>query len=260
MSFNRNQTDRLIFNGHNLSTLVSCEVQRPILPPIEVKTAAIPGRTDELVKSVKRLPYDLPIKVHLRSDNRYSIKDVRRQLAKALWADEPKALYLPDDPTRYLLAIVTGNTMLDELTDDTPETTVNFHIVDPDFFGKKRMVRLGVDDNQLLCGRVNAGGNLPSYPIIAISIKEEISDFSIWCFHFGDAGIYAEDNISFYQTFQPGTTLVIDMKNECVLRNGYQVPVDILSTFFSISDIVEINTNLASSAAEVRVEWRERWL
>ena len=100
---------------------------------------SVPGRHGEVFKSAYRGGYDLP-------------------LAAALWTDEPAPLYLPDDPTRYLLAIVSGSTDLDEITDDCPTTTVTFHIGDPDYYGQKR--RMEVSAGNIY---VNAGGNRPAY-------------------------------------------------------------------------------------------------
>ena len=111
-----------------------------------------------IFKSAYRGGYDLPVEIWLRTEDRREVAEARHKLAAALWTDEPAALYLPDDPTRYLLAIVSGSTDLDEITDDCPTTTVTFHIGDPDYYGQRR--RMEVSAGNIY---VNAGGNRPAY-------------------------------------------------------------------------------------------------
>ena len=47
----RAQTDRVIFNGHDLSALVSCKVNRPIMAPVNANFESVSGRHGELFKS-----------------------------------------------------------------------------------------------------------------------------------------------------------------------------------------------------------------
>ena len=117
---------------------------------------SVPGRHGEVFKSAFRTGYDLPVEIWLRSEDRRKVADVRHRLAEALWTDEPAALYLPDDPTRYLMAIVAGGTDLGEITDDCPTTTVTFHVGDPDFYGRRRRMEVSSGDVHL-----DAGGNPP---------------------------------------------------------------------------------------------------
>lgn len=154
----RNQHDRIIFNGTDLSKLVYCKVRRPIMATVNATFESVPGRHGEVFKSAYRGGYDLPVEIWLRTEDRREVAEMRHKLAAALWTDEPAPLYLPDDPTRYLLAIVSGSTDLDEITDDCPTTTVTFHIGDPDYYGQKR--RMEVSAGNIY---VNAGGNRPAH-------------------------------------------------------------------------------------------------
>lgn len=138
----RAQTDRVIFNGHDLSALVSCKVNRPIMAPVNANFESVSGRHGELFKSAYFGGYDLPVDIWLRSDDRRDAAAVRHALAELLCTDEPAPLVLPDDPTRYLLAIVSGSTDLGEITDACPSTTVTFHVGDPFYYGNKRRVEV----------------------------------------------------------------------------------------------------------------------
>ena len=89
----RAQTDRVLFNGHDLSAFVSCKVSRPIMPPVNVTLESIGGRDGELFKAAHFGGYDLPVDVWLRSDERRDAATVRHALAKMLCTDEPAPFY-----------------------------------------------------------------------------------------------------------------------------------------------------------------------
>ena len=40
--------DRIIFNGHDLSDLVMCRMERPVMQPVEVSSETVGGRHGEL--------------------------------------------------------------------------------------------------------------------------------------------------------------------------------------------------------------------
>ena len=96
----RAQTDRVIFNGHDLSALVSCKVNRPIMPPVNANFESISGRHGELFKSAYFGGYDLPVDVWLRSDDRRDAAAVRHALAELLCTDEPAPRERGRQPTR----------------------------------------------------------------------------------------------------------------------------------------------------------------
>ena len=69
---------------------------------------------------------------------------MRHKLAAALWTDEPAPLYLPDDPTRYLLAIVSGSTDLDEDHGRLPDNyrRADFPYRRTDYYGQRRRMEV----------------------------------------------------------------------------------------------------------------------
>ena len=75
----RAQTDRVIFNGHDLSALVSCKVNRPIMAPVNANFESVSGRHGELFKSAYFGGYDLPVDIWLRSDDRRDAAAVDRK-------------------------------------------------------------------------------------------------------------------------------------------------------------------------------------
>lgn len=237
------QTDRVQFNGHDLSTLVYCKVNRPIMAPVEATFENISGRHGELFKSAYLGGYDLPVDIWLRSENRRDVAAVRHKLAQWLWSDEPAPLYLPDDPTRYLLAIVSGSTDLGEITNDCPMTTINFHVGDPIYYGKKRRV-----DAKAGTFSIDAGGNMPAQ----LTITAKPSSSAAWFIRNVDTGEQVKLSSSTTNT----STVRVDMALERATVNSQAAAVTLDSDFFSVDGRTKLQLGNGSAV----LEWRERWL
>lgn len=239
----RAQTDRVIFNGHDLSALVSCKVNRPIMAPVNANFESVSGRHGELFKSAYFGGYDLPVDIWLRSDDRRDAAAVRHALAELLCTDEPAPLVLPDDPTRYLLAIVSGSTDLGEITDACPSTTVTFHVGDPFYYGNKRRVEVKAGTFT-----VNAGGNRPAH--LAITAKPSSS--AAWYIRNVDTG----EQVKLASSVTSTSTVRVDMALERATVNSQAAAVTLDSDFFTING----RTTLKLSGGSAVLEWRERWL
>lgn len=239
----RNQSDRLVFNGTDLSNLVYCKVNRPILAPVSATFETVGGRHGELFRSARLEGYDLPVDVWLRTVKRHEVAEARHRLAAALFTDEPKPLYLPDDPTRYLLAIVSGDTDLGEITDDCPTTTVKFHVGDPVFYGQRRTYRATAGEFF-----IDAGGTWPA----RLSVTAKPAAGSAWRLTNVDTGEFVEIR----QALGTASTIRIDMETEHATVNQQTAAVSIDSDFFEVSG----RCRLKLSGGTADLEWRERWL
>lgn len=204
---------------------------------------SVAGRHGELFKAAYRGGYDLPVDMWLRSEHRRDAAEVRHRLAAMLWTDEPAPLYLPDDPTRYLLAIVSGSTDLGEVTDDCPFATVTFHIGDPDYYGRKHRVEAGAGTFS-----VNAGGNLPA----RLSVTAKPGAGSSWTITNVDTG----EKVQVAATLTSSSVVRLDMAQERATVNNQAAPVTLDSDFFEIKG----RTKLRISSGSAALEWRERWL
>ena len=240
---NRVQTERVIFNGHDLSALVSCKVNRPIMAPVNANFESISGRHGELFKSAYFDGYDLPVDVWLRSDDRRDAAAVRHALAELLYTDEPAPLVLPDDPTRYLLAIVSGSTDLGEITDVCPSTTVTFRVGDPFYYGNKRRVNAQAGE---FC--INAGGNRPA----TLQITAKPASSAAWYVRNVDTG----EQVKLASSVTSASTVRVDMALERATVNGQAAAVTLDSDFFEING----RTKLQLSSGTAVLEWVERWL
>lgn len=239
----RAQTDRVAFNGNDLSALVSCKVSRPIMPPVNATFESISGRDGELFKSAYFDGYDLPVDVWLRSDDRRDAATVRHALAKMLCATEPAPLFLPDDPTRYLLAIVSGETDLGEITDNCPFTTITFHICDPFYYGRKRRVEVKAGTFT-----VNAGGDRPAH----LKITAKPASSAAWYIRNVDTG----EQVKLASSVTNTSTVHVDMALEHATINGNTAAVTLDSDYF----VIDGRTKLQLSSGTAVLEWQERWL
>lgn len=238
----RNQTDGIVFNGHDLSSLVYCKIRRPVMASVKATFEEVPGRHGETFKTVKREGYDLTVDMWIRTEHRREVAEARHKLAAMLWTDEPAPLFLPDDPTRYLVAIVSGSTDLDEITDDCPSCTVTFHIGDPDYRGQSR--RIDVSGSAAFA----VGGSLPA----TIKVTAKPGACSSWRITNTDTGEYVE----VVQTLTKDSTIRLDFATEKATVNNSIASLNIMSDFFEVKD----RAHLKISSGTATVEWEERWL
>ena len=241
----RVNTDKVIFNGNNLSSLVMCKVHRRVLPPIKAEFEHIPGRHGEAFKYAYREGFDQPVEITLRTEHRREVAEARHRLAAMLYTDEPAPLYLPDDPTKYLMAIVSGDTDLGEITDDCPTTTINFHVGDPAYYGRSRVFEITTSSETA----IEVGGNLPAYLHIEVTPKSSISSWRV-------TNVSTGEFVEVQQSMTKSSSLEIDMKTEHATVNGSTCPVSLESDFFA----VEGRTSLKISSGTAKLKWVERWL
>ena len=238
----RNQSDGIVFNGHDLSSLVYCKVRRPIMASVRPTFEDVPGRHGEMFKAVKREGYDLSVDIWLRTEHRREVAEARHKLAAMLWTDEPAPLFLPDDPTRYLMAIVSGTTDLNEITDDCPATTVTFHIGDPDYRGQRR--RIDVTGSASFA----VGGTLPAL----MKVTAKPGACRSWRITNTDTGEFVE----VVQALTADSVVRLDFATEHATVNGSLAPLNIASDFFEVRD----RAHLKISGGTATIEWEERWL
>lgn len=238
----RNQSDSIVFNGHDLSPLVSCRVNRPIMAPVSAKFEDAPGRQGEYFKRAKREGYDLRVDMTLRAEHRREAAKARHDLAVLLWSDEPAPLYLPDDPTRYLMAIVSGDTDLGEITDDCPQATVTFHVGDPDYYGQHR--RMDVSGTASFA----VGGTLPA----ALEVTAKPGACKSWRVTNADTGEFVE----VAQALTADSVVRLDFGKERATVNGNAAQLSIMSDFFAVSGRAHIEVSSGTAV----LEWEERWL
>ena len=244
-----NNHDRIIFNGNDLSNIVMCRMERPIMPPVDIAYENVGGRHGEVFKRARMQGYTVPVTVWLRIKDRRRVAAIRHKLAAMLWTDEPKPLYLPDDPTRYHLAIVSGDTNLGAITDELPTTTIGFYICDPISFGNRRSETIADG----AATSIDAGGNFKSAPTVRSTTAG-----GAWRVTNVTTGEYVEINPdSAGADISSGLAVVVDMEKELVTLNGSYVGVSVSSDFFRIEGRMDL---VVTGGTDTTIDWRERWI
>ena len=241
--------DRIIFNGHDLSELVMCRPHRPIMPPTTLSTESVGGRHGEHFRRVSMDGYDVPVEIWIRANDRRSVAELRHELAALLWTDEPAPLHLPDDPTRYYLAIVDGSTDLGQITNELPGCTINFHVCDPIAYGAECSTELASGTEKALY----VGGTYEARPVITSTLAG-----GTWRLeNVGTAEFVEVNATTFGASLAAGSTLVCDMATEQLTINGNTAGVTVNSDFFGLlgESVVEV-----TGADFTEARWLERWL
>ena len=121
----------IIYDGVDLGELMFIrDVERPIMPGQTLEVISIEGRHGALFMYKKHEPVTLPVQVVVSGDSIHLLHERRREIAAALHKDEPKKLIFADEPDKYIMAILTGESPLPILATHG-EATLNFFCPEP---------------------------------------------------------------------------------------------------------------------------------
>lgn len=233
-----------MFNGRDLSDLVMVRPERPVMAPVEVGTQEVVGAPGCHCGPPRLSSYLLTVPMWLRVEGRREVAEARHRLAAALWSEGPAPLVLPDDPDRYLLAVVEGQTDLGEVGDGVPGFSVTFRVTDPVAYGAERTARIST-----AARAVDAGGTYAALPTV-----EAVPPAGTASWALSDRTTGASFAVA--APFDGAGTLVVDMATERATFRGSAVEVAPASEAIAIEGVHE----LAVSAGVATMRWRERWL
>ena len=188
-------------------------------------------------------PRLIEVDIRLIENTRKEVRQVARKLAGLLYKKEPKKLIFKEEPNKYELAILDGNTDLERLF-FTGFTTLVFLCPEPATYGEKYIVDIG--------GTMHNMGTYPSKGIIKIEITEETDHLEVTLLSTGEF-LYIDDN------FDVGDIVVIDLEKEYVTKNDYSA----MPNLYLESDFFEIPVGefeITISSGNGILEFRERWL
>lgn len=236
----------MVYNGFDFSPYLRANPRRSLLPPTSVETEAVPGRDGSRLVSARLSEMSLPVDVTLRARTREDTTELRRMLAAALWTAEPAPLVLPDDPGRYLMALVDGETELTSLW-STGATTITFRCPDPVAYGSDR--EMGMTTSAVVVG----GGTYPTRPTVVARPAKG----SYYRVTNEDTGERVQVNMAF--TGAGDQVLTIDFAAQHCDVNGTSADpyVTFESSYFELSPGAN---RLSASSGSARVRWTERWL
>ena len=229
----------MMYNGHDFSPWLDANPTRPILPTVEVESDDVPG-----AHGAKLGELSIPVDVRLKASAKDDIAELRHMLAATLWAEEPSPLVLGDDPTRYHLAVLDGDSDLDRLW-HTGRTSLLFRACDPIAYGKTSAIAMAT------AATANVGGTWKTAPIITA----RPSNGSGYRITRVETGEYVQVNAP----FSGSQTLVIDCgKQHCTISGASaDSSVALASDYFHLAPGIN---QLSATGGTATVEWTERWL
>lgn len=152
-------TGGMVYNGFDFGPYLKANPHRSLVPPTAVAVDEVPGRDGTRFRSARLGELSIVVDVELRAGRREDVAELRHRLAARLWSPAPAPLFLPDDPYRYHMAVLDGQSDLDVLW-RTGQAQLTFRAPDPVMYGAERQAELSGET------AVHVGGNRPTYPVI----------------------------------------------------------------------------------------------
>lgn len=236
------QVDRFSFGGHDLTDMLFVNPTRSFAPPIENVTVKVPGRPGEIHVRAELQPLEIPLHVRLKMDpaDAEAVAAQRRKITAILVTDEPQPLVLPDEPTRFYMAILSDPGELDTLW-YAGGADIVFTAYDPIAHGKTRDAELPGGET-----RVFVEGSWETRPTIRLEADGQPLRVSM------KDGPY----IALVTNPDAGASVVIDMADERCTVDGEAVAIELGSDYFALQPD---NNFLTITGGSGSIEWEERW-
>lgn len=234
----------MIYNGFDFAPYLRANPHRQLVPPTSIETEAVPGRDGSRLVSARLAEMTVEVDVELRARTGEDVTELRRMVAAALWSPEPAPLVLDDDPTRYLMALVDGESELTTLW-HTGEATLTFRCPDPVAYGADR------EQSMTTSLSVTGGGSYPSSPVITARPAKgsyyRVTDEA------------TGERVQLNMSFTGEQVVTIDCAAQHCEVNGASADryVTLDSDYFQLQPGAN---RLSASSGSATVRWTERWL
>lgn len=232
----------MVFNGYDLAPyLLVTDVKAMVVPPRRLTTAQAPGVDGARVQSAELDALEIHVPAVILRDTMEDVTECCAALAGMLHTDRDAKLILPNDPTRYYMAMYEGGAEPSRLI-SKPDVELVFYAGDPVRYGRERTETLG--------GRrtVRSGGTYRALPTVTVRPPAGES----WSI----TNVTTGEFVRVFADFDGTQELVLDMGLERCTVNGADHMVDGLSDFFPINGADE----LMVSGGTATLRWVERWL
>ncbi|HZK23814.1 MAG TPA: distal tail protein Dit [Oscillospiraceae bacterium] len=235
----------MIFNNIDMCDYFTAnDVRRDILPPVAVATKAIPGRVGE--RFIKRnlgmgiIEVDITVEGFLLSEMREKV----REIAGILNTDEEKQLIFSDEPDKYYMAILNGDTRLKEIV-SVGEGMLTFLCPDPLAYSLDAVTAS-------LANKVYNGGTAEATGVITVNVTDSVDYVQAKLKSTGEIVRIGDD-------FVAGDTVIINLAQEHAEKNGHSImaKVALASDFF---DLPTGEFEIEVTGGTGTLEFRERWL
>ena len=235
----------MIFNNIDFTEYFIVEnISRSVLPPISTRTAKISGKVGNRFIKNELGSLNIDVSIRVIAKDRKDLQEKTRDLATKLHTDELKKLYLDDEPERYYLAILTGNTDVKKIG-MTGATILSFYCPDPLCYDETKIENITSSD-------ILNSGTYETTGTITVEITEATD-------HIEATLVETGEYVRVDHDFIVGDTVTIDLENEMVYKNGFSImqACHLESDFFDIPTgefLISVNTGDAT------LEFAERWL
>ena len=133
----------MYFNGINLKQYFNIlDIRRSILPPQMINRQPIPGKAGSIFVKAEHEESTIEVDIEIKGDNKKHLRKIINVLASKLITPEPGELRFYDELDKYYLAVLDGETRLNEFYHFGTATLV-FLLLDPIMYGKEVCVSLG---------------------------------------------------------------------------------------------------------------------
>lgn len=218
-------------------------VSRTVAPERRIERTSVPGRDGDYAYLGGFEAVEITVTAYLTARTVDGVSDQRRAMAEALCRGPEQRLVLPDEPTRYYMAIYEGGAELSRNA-GRPMVELKFLCADPIAYGAHRSAKVSGTRT------VKPGGTYRTHPIISVTPPAGSS----WQITDVGSGRF----VRVVAQFTGKQSLVIDTCMSRCTVNGSDYPMDAASDpelFY-----LDGTTQLKVSGGEALIEWEERWL
>lgn len=235
----------MIFNGVTFDDFSVIEyVRRHLMPSRNVNILNTGGLKNHFI-GVEHGMASVEVDIRVISKRREDVHDIYNIMATALAVDKPMPIYLRDEPGKFNMAIVSGDTELHNFL-HTGFVTVVFDLPDPYLYNTEIRKLINVNNTSI----INRGG-AASDGFITIRMTGATNQLVV----------RLKDDprtITIKYAFKTNDIVLIDLESEDVwLNNTTYLASTLDSDFFQIPPgFFSVNTN----TGVLDLEYRERWL
>lgn len=237
----------MIFNERDLSQFLKVKsIERNILPPQSIDRNKIPNKRGSKFIRLNQDESTIKVNILIKDNSEQEIRNKVRQIASILYSTEPKKLSFFDEPDKYYLAILDGESNIDDLY-RLKSGTLTFLCTDPIAYGKT------VEEPLINSNTFINNGTAHAYGSINIDINAETPTLEVMHVESGN-------KIIIYDDLNINDSIEIDLNEEIVKKNGEDImgKVALTSDFFSIfTGENTININPYNTGT---ISYIERWL
>ena len=232
----------MIFNGMDLTQYFRIkDIRRDLLPPLTSVAQAIPGRPGSIIGSTGISDRMMEVDIRIKVNKRPELREKARELAGLLYTEDYEKLTFSDEPDKYYMAKIDGNTDIAEKA-IYGDVTLPF-LYDPLAYGETKSLDIS--------GSLQNGGTRATTGIITVTLGA-VDHLKMTLKSTGEY-VYIK------HPFTTSDTVTIDLSEGTAYKNGVSITQDVYleSDFF---DIPVGTFEISLSSGTGSIEFTERWL